>query len=203
VGGYFQRKVTVWCVSVSLFCQLTFSYLCRCIHFQLFRLCAKLHHQPHEIIIIFYFVKLHLDYSHIWSDVSHLRLYLTSVPQPYHWRALDGLTWKSCLNKSVTLPHPATMKTVKRSCSRYFLCIYRHSPTYAIVTLPTGGSGASPVLSKLDVSNTYGKLYSKGFPWNPHSTLDPDRPQHDRPVVCVIAQQYSSATLFLSALSFP
>ena len=35
------------------------------------------------------------------------------------------------------------MKIVKRSCSRYFLCIYRHSPTYAIVTLPTGGSGAS------------------------------------------------------------
>jgi hypothetical protein len=33
--------------------------------------------------------------------------------------------------------------------------------------------------------------------WNPNSnTLEPDWPQHHRPVVCVIAQQYSSATFF-------
>jgi len=30
---------------------------------------------------------------------------------------------------------------------------------------------------------------------NPNSnSLEPDRPQHDRPAACVIAQQYSSAT---------
>jgi hypothetical protein len=142
-------------------------------------------------------------HSHIWSGMSLFKVYLTSVPQPYHWRTLDGLTWKSCLNKSVTLPHPATIKIVKRSCSRYFLYIYRHSPTYAIVRLPTGGSGASRILSKSEVTDTYGKLYGKGFPWNPHTTLEPDRPQHDRPVACVIAQRYSSATLFLIALPFP
>ena len=33
---------------------------------------------------------------------------------------------------------------------------------------------------------------------NPKSkTLEPDRPQHDRPAACVIAQQYSSVTLVL------
>jgi hypothetical protein len=26
------------------------------------------------------------------------------------------------------------------------------------------------------------------------NTLEPDRPQHDRPIACVIAQQHSSAT---------
>jgi hypothetical protein len=28
------------------------------------------------------------------------------------------------------------------------------------------------------------------------NTVEPDRPQHDRPAACVIAQQYSSATVF-------
>jgi hypothetical protein len=39
-------------------------------------------------------------------------------------------------------------------------------------------------------------VYVQGSPGE-SSTLDPDRPQHDRPVTCVIAQQYSSA-IFVS-----
>ena len=40
--------------------------------------------------------------------------------------------------------------------------------------------------------------YTRQFSWNPNSnTLELDRPQHDRPSACVIAQQYSSVTLVL------
>ena len=87
VGGYFQRKVTVWCVSVSVFCQLKFSYLCRCIRFQSFRLYAKLRHQSREIIIIFYFFKLHLGHSNIWSDIWWVFVRASSVI----WR--EGTNW--------------------------------------------------------------------------------------------------------------
>ena len=39
-------------------------------------------------------------------------------------------------------------------------------------------------------------VHSLQFSWNPnYRTLDPDRPQHDRPATCAMAQQYSSATL--------
>jgi hypothetical protein len=34
------------------------------------------------------------------------------------------------------------------------------------------------------------------------NTLECDRPQHDRPAACVIAQQYSSVTLVLLGFHF-
>jgi hypothetical protein len=38
-------------------------------------------------------------------------------------------------------------------------------------------------------------VYTGKSSLNPNSsTLEPDEPQHDRPVACVIAQQYSFAT---------
>jgi hypothetical protein len=33
--------------------------------------------------------------------------------------------------------------------------------------------------------------------------MEPDRPQHDRPAACVIAQQYSSATFVTLRFSSP
>jgi len=41
-------------------------------------------------------------------------------------------------------------------------------------------------------------VYTRQSSWNPNSnTLEPDRPQHDRPAACVIAQQYFSITLVI------
>ena len=38
--------------------------------------------------------------------------------------------------------------------------------------------------------------------WNPNSnTMEPDRPQHDRPAACVIAQQYSSASSYCAFIA--
>jgi len=43
-------------------------------------------------------------------------------------------------------------------------------------------------------------MYTQGSPVE-IQTPAPDRSQHDRPTICVIAQQYSSANLRLIALS--
>ena len=65
----------------------------------------------------------------------------------------------------------------------------RHSPNYKTVTAQVG------------IQPTYGRLHVSinGSPTEmqaPSSnTMDPDRPQHDRPDACVIAQQYSSGIL--------
>jgi hypothetical protein len=41
-------------------------------------------------------------------------------------------------------------------------------------------------------------MYTRKASWNPrYSTLEPDQPRHDRPAVCVIAEQYFSATFAL------
>ena len=41
-------------------------------------------------------------------------------------------------------------------------------------------------------------VHTRQSSWNPNSNaLEPDRPQHDRPAACVIAQQYFSVTLVL------
>jgi len=51
-----------------------------------------------------------------------------------------------------------------------------------------GISGANRILRKAQLGPHTVRL-------NPHcNTLEPDRPQHDRPAACVIAQQHSSAT---------
>jgi len=40
------------------------------------------------------------------------------------------------------------------------------------------------------------RVYARQSNWNSNTiTLDPDRPQHNRPKACVIAQQHSSATV--------
>ena len=46
-------------------------------------------------------------------------------------------------------------------------------------------------------------VYTRQFSCNPNpSTLEPDRPQHDCPAACVIAQQYSSSTYSRTVLLF-
>jgi len=41
----------------------------------------------------------------------------------------------------------------------------------------------------------YVRVYTRDSSRNPNpNTLEPERPQHDRPAACAIAQQYSSAT---------
>ena len=46
-------------------------------------------------------------------------------------------------------------------------------------------------------------LYTRESSWHPNSnTLEPDRPQHDSPATCVIAQQYSPANLVSLRLHF-
>ena len=61
---------------------------------------------------------------------------------------------------------------------------YGHSPTYSVVTLRKIRQVSN--LAKVEVEYTFGELFT--------TTLDRDRPQHDRPAAFVIAQQYSSST---------
>jgi len=64
---------------------------------------------------------------------------------------------------------------------------YRHSSLYSVVTFRKEWRA----LNFAQV--TYGH-YTREFIWNPNSkTLEPDRPQNDRPVSGVFAQKYSSA----------
>ena len=64
--------------------------------------------------------------------------------------------------------------------------------------VPEGPVQVSQILHQSELRvrtyfHTY--AYTSGSSWNPKSnTLEPDRPQHEHPAVCVIAQQYSSAT---------
>ena len=65
---------------------------------------------------------------------------------------------------------------------------YRHSSNCAVVN--SGRCGTSRILRKSELRVHMANCI------NPNtSTLEPDRPQHDRFAACVIAQQYSSATL--------
>jgi hypothetical protein len=73
-----------------------------------------------------------------------------------------------------------------------------HSPTYAVVTFrkfrresENAYLGTEYTCSQLCMYDVYTREWS----WNANSnTPEPDRPQHDRPATCVIAQQYSSTT---------
>ena len=68
--------------------------------------------------------------------------------------------------------------------------MYRHSPTYAVLS---GRFGADRIWVYTRSNRC---VYRQRYSWNPNSnTLEPDRPQPDRPAACVIAQQYSYASL--------
>jgi hypothetical protein len=75
---------------------------------------------------------------------------------------------------------------------------YRHSPNYAVVTFQNVRHESN--FSQVGFMHTYSQFYKhihkKQSSWNPYSnTLEPDRSQHKRTSVCVIAQQYSSAII--------
>ena len=86
---------------------------------------------------------------------------------------------------------------------------HRHSPTYPTVAFRTARRGSN-FMKFVSVARAWPTVYvhttesTRTWPsvyvyttessWNPNNnTPDPDRPQHDRPAACVIAQQYSSA----------
>ena len=61
--------------------------------------------------------------------------------------------------------------------------------------------------AQIESEYTYGRLEAsiqKDSSFNPNSNaLEPHRPQHDCPAVCVIVQQYSSTTFFLLYIHSP
>ena len=63
--------------------------------------------------------------------------------------------------------------------------------------LHSGRPGSSQIVRSLNWVHKWSTVCvcTRESVWNPHSsTMEPDRPQHDRPAACVIAQQYSSST---------
>ena len=98
----------------------------------------------------------------------------------------------------------AKRSTISIRTADCILCIcnstqYRHSPTYA-------RSGASRILRKSDSSYISSTEYANNreSSSNPNSkTVQPDRPQPNRPAACVIALRYSSVTFVSQGLSLP
>jgi len=65
--------------------------------------------------------------------------------------------------------------------------------------------GMAPIKKRKEIRMvTYTFVDTRESSWNPNSkTLNPDRPQHDRPAACVFAQQCSPETFDLFTLLFP
>jgi hypothetical protein len=78
-------------------------------------------------------------------------------------------------------------------------CINPQSPHWSVVEYGQTPVADTPSLTfrRIRCKSQHGQLYIESSS-NPNSnTLEPDRPQHERPTICVIAQQYSSATFIL------
>jgi hypothetical protein len=77
---------------------------------------------------------------------------------------------------------------------------YRHTPTEHKVTCRKFRRQSKFAQGVIEYAHGQLYVYTRESSWNENwSTLEPDRPQHDCLAVCVIAQQYSSATY----VSFP
>jgi hypothetical protein len=78
---------------------------------------------------------------------------------------------------------------------------YLHSPSFHVPTFPDLRNSYLPKIRRHLYLSThmvnYTCTYTSEYTLKPKSvTLEPDRPQHDRPDNCVIAQQYSSSIFF-------
>jgi hypothetical protein len=81
-----------------------------------------------------------------------------------------------------------------RSSKNTITLRHTQSTTYAVVMLWKIRLNTNFVQVEIDYRPQFCELYVKKREsgWNPHpNVMEPERPQHDRPEACVIAQQYT------------